>query len=439
MNTLTKTSTLRNPRKRDLLICCLLVFSFCYELPLIELTSYDRFNPRLVDVMTIFALFTTKWRRNKNNSLVRAWEYLTIIFVCAAIIAFLFLLPRQYGYYSIFFAGKYVETLLGIWILTGFNWQNHHIEKMMRFFCYGMIMAGTWGVLQYIGVLGSERYLPNGELIVKQSNTILATFGITYFHSGIMGAMGAGIALTLFQRKAINKIIFALAFCASGFLALFSGSRAGLAVFLLIVAVILSKDLKTMLVSGVIIAAIASAGLYNYVSENSITAQRIQDSASHNTVEKRLKADYFGLFGEIVSFHGAKLFAVGGGFYAVPLNDTRGSGIRYRIGYGFHNIHFFPIEQAGIAAFIAAGVFWYRSLKKGFERRKEALPRCGLAIAASIFTVGWAGQIFFHGFGTENMVTFQVFIMVILISMAKKEQKTMRRASKAKPNAIEAP
>jgi hypothetical protein len=413
---------LRNPNKRDVLICSLLVLAFCYELPLIEITSYDRFNPRLVDVMTVIALIFTRWRRNPNNKLLRIWEVMTGIFVTVAVISYVVLLPPPYGYYSLFFAFKYVETLAGLWVLTGFAWQNHHIEKMLRFFCYGMIFAGAYGLLQYFGVIGSERYLPTGMLIVKQEDIILATFGITYFHSGMMGAIGTGVATALLQRKAIALPIFGLAFSASAFLALFSGSRSGLAAMIIILAIMLSKSWKHLALGGVLLGAIAGVGVVDYVRDNSVTSQRIEDTENKNSVENRLTADYLQLFGPTLKLHGIKMLLVGGGFYAVPIADSSSSdGLKYRVAYGFHNIHFFTLEQAGLGAFIIAIYFWYQVVKRGVRARHNELGRLGLAVALVIVSIGWVGQIFYHGFGTENMVTFQLFLMIALITMVKND------------------
>ncbi len=412
---------LRNPSKRDTLICCLLVFSFCYELPLIELTQYDRFNPRLVDIMTVIAVIFTRWKRNKHNKILRVWEYMTAFFVFSAFISFLLLLPRDYGYYSIFFAGKYIETLFGIWVLTGFNWQSHHIEKMFRFFCYGMIVAGIWGILQYLSILPKERYLPTGAQIITQENVIFATFGITYFHSGMMGAMGAGINIALLQRKAINKIIFGLSFSCCAFLALFSGSRAGLAALIIIVGIMVSRSFKSIAVAGIMALLLSIVGFYEFFQNNSLTAARLTGSPQHNTVENRIGADYIGLFKQISNYHGPKIFLFGGGFYAVPQETAKG--IKYRVGYGFHNIHFFTLEQAGIGPFLLAFYFWYITIKHGYKQRKDSFGRCGLAIAATIALLGWTGQIFYHGFGTENMVTFQVFSLITLTSLIKNQTK----------------
>ncbi len=419
-------SLLRDPSKLDLWICCIFVASFCYELPLIEITSYDRLNPRLVDVMTVIAFFFTSWKRNKSNKLLRAWELLTVIFVIVALISFVALLPINYGYFSLFFAIKYIETLVGIYILTGFNWQNYHIDKLLRFFCYGIIFAGVWGLLQLLGIIGSERYLPNGELIVVPPGVILATFGVTYFHSGVMGAIGCGIALLLLQRKAIFFPMFLLAFTASIFLAIFSGSRGALGMAVIIIAIMVIRNRRLFLYACVAGIIAATSGVATLVEDYSATAARLESTSEKNTVSQRLGTDYFNMFGDVVNYHGIKLLLVGGGFYAVPMPDQNGNP-KYRISYGFHNIYFFAIEQAGLLAFFAMLSFFYLSIKHALKNRKNGYATCSLAIIVGILLIGWAGQIFFHGFGTENMVTFQVFLIILLASMSKHDPKRYKR------------
>jgi len=412
---------LRSPNKRDIILCTLLLMSFCYELPLVEITAYDRFNPRLFDISLLVAALFTGWKRNKKLKIVRIWEILTGIFVFSAIISFIALLPIQYGYFSLFFAGKYIETLLALWIMTGLAWKKEHIENLLKFFCIGMIFAGIWGLLQLLGILNSERYLPNGTKIVTQSGIILATFGPTYFHSGVMGAIGTGISLSLFMNGSISKKIFAPAFLASLFLATFSGSRAALALAVFIVLVLIVKNIKYIAIStSFLFTLLLIPGVTQFMQDNSVTIQRIEDTGSHNSIERRASANYFEVMANTISVHGPSLVAVGGGFYAVPMPDRQGN-MKYRVGYGLHNIHFFTFEQAGLAAFLVALYFWYIVIRTGYKNKSHPLGRCGLGISAGIALFGWTGQIFYHGFGTENMISAQLILLALLLYYSPNE------------------
>lgn len=412
---------LRKPGKRDILLCTLLLVSLCYELPLAEITAYDRLNPRLFDVTLIIAIFFTNWKRNKKLKIVRVWEILTGIFVFSAIVSYMILLPIKYGYFSLFFAGKYIETLFALWIMTGLAWKKEHIEHLLKYFCIGMIFAGTWGLLQFIGIFDSDRYLPDGTKILMKSGIVLATFGPIYFHAGVMGAIGAGISLSLFMNRSISKKLFIPAFIASVFLASFSGSRAALALVIFIILVLVIKNFKYIAITTVLVSTILLIpGVKTFMQDNSVTVQRIEKNSVNNTIERRAGANYFAMMANTISVHGPSLILFGGGFYAVPMPDSQGN-MKYRVGYGLHNIHFVTFEQAGFAAFLVAIYFWFTAINTGYKNKEHPLGRCGLGISAGIALLGWTGQIFYHGFGTENMLSAQLILITLLLYYGNSE------------------
>ena len=72
---------------------CALILSFCYELPIYYLTSMDRLNPRLFDLVAVagvyILLFQNRGLRSPwRNPIFKWWFWLVIWFsVCAAIYA----------------------------------------------------------------------------------------------------------------------------------------------------------------------------------------------------------------------------------------------------------------------------------------------------------------------------------------------------------------
>ena len=403
------------PNKKTRNICALIIFSFFFELPLVEFTQYDRLNPRLFDLALILALFNVRWSINRANSVVLSWELLTATFVFSAIVSFALLVPIKYGLYSLFFGFKYIECLLALWILTGIQWTREDILYFLKAANLGIIVAGTWGFLQFLGYLPQERYLPTGEKIVTQEGVILATFGSTYFHSGFMGAAGAGICLLLMLKKAFPIYLTVPGVFFGLFLALFSGSRSALVMALIIIGSIVFRNTKHLVISVVCFFFLLLANpVIDYIKTNSLTFKRLEEGGA-STVEGRISANYLDLVPIYWETHGAKLLAVGGGFYVVPLPNSSGE-LKYRIGYGLHNIHFFPLEQAGVLAFLFSIYFWFIVFKKCIENyRKNEFAPLGVGLAISIFIVGWFGQIFFFGFGTENMVVFQVIMIALLL------------------------
>ena len=396
--------------------CGLLLLSLSYELPLYEVTRYDRLNPRLFDVVLVLAALFSGWRLRIKDAFVGSWLAVTLSFVLVGGLSFLFLLPDDYRYFSLFYAIKYIEIMLFLLIISGFDWSREQIVILIKCFVAGVAFAGAWGILQKLGLLPTERYLPSGELINVSQGAILSTYGPTYFHAGIMGAMGATAALALRMENRLSWLWFVLLFSLSVFLAVFAGSRAGLALFLFAAGLALfRRSLYVVLGIVVVTLVLLLPGVVDYLLGESITVQRIVDTEHANSVEGRISLGTLGQLVRLIDYHGAGIFLHGGGFYAVPMPDLTGL-VRYRVGYGIHNIHLFPLEQAGIMGFLACMTFWVVALSKAWRARSGSLGASGLSLLVGIAAIGWAGQIFFLGFGTENMLAAQLGVIYLLIT-----------------------
>jgi hypothetical protein len=397
--------------KVELCICGLLMFSFCYEMPFIFITAYDRLNPRLFDVVVVIALFLVRWRLMLSNEIIKSWFMLVLSFLAAATVSYLILLPAEFRNFAIFYAFKYVECLLALCIFSSYGSNDNRIIYLIKCFMYGLIMAGIVGILQYSGFLEIARYLPTGEQIATQDNIVLSTFGITYFHSGTMGAIGAVISLALYRDKKINTAVFMTSLFSGLFLAFFSGCRSALFMAIFMITMYLIDNMKYIFILLVLsITVYFATPAAEYLSNNSTTMQRM-DVEGESDIKTRMGIDYYEVARDYWSQHGLSLYVFGGGFYAVPMDG------QYRVGYGIHNIHLFPLEQAGLPGFLAANYFWFIVLRSAIRKRKNSYGRCALSIASGLFLFGWFGQIFYFGFGTENMVVFQVTILVLLMSI----------------------
>jgi len=219
--------------------------------------------------------------------------------------------------------------------------------------------------------------------------------------------------LALFMRGAIGKYLFVVSFVAGLFLATFAGTRAGLALAGICIAILITRKVKYIVVAVVIISTLVLIpSVTDFIGEESVTVQRLSDKRSN--VVGRLTANYFAMAGNFIKVHGISGLIAGGGFYAVPMPKPSGE-MKYRVGYGLHNIHFFPLEQAGILGFLAGIYFWYVALNAGIHRLRVPLARAGFAIAFGLVTVGWTGQIFYFGFGTVHMVAALVSFMALLL------------------------
>jgi O-antigen ligase len=97
--------------------------------------------------------------------------------------------------------------------------------------------------------------------------------------------------------------------------------------------------------------------------------------------------------------------------------------LSFRRGYGIHNIYLFSLEQGGIAAMVLFLSFVVVCLKQ--LRRMTELPASedqAFALGMWVFflgllLLGWAGQVFWRGFGTENL---NCYILVLLVLATKR-------------------
>jgi hypothetical protein len=97
-----------------------LVLSFCYERPLAELSPYDRINPRLFDLVFLVGLALLLFSRHRAplrlSKPLRVWAALVLWFCICAVIYTIFLLPIEQGMFSLFFAGRYVQGLVVLYL-----------------------------------------------------------------------------------------------------------------------------------------------------------------------------------------------------------------------------------------------------------------------------------------------------------------------------------
>ena len=99
---------------------CGLILSFCYELPLVELTTMYRVNPTFFDIFFVLGMLTVfpgLQRTSELPKLLRVWTWIVVVFCVCAVVWFP-AFPWYYGKYSLFFAVKYVEGLLMMYIIA---------------------------------------------------------------------------------------------------------------------------------------------------------------------------------------------------------------------------------------------------------------------------------------------------------------------------------
>lgn len=414
----------RSITKIGFAVMAFFMLSFAYELPIANLTGKDRLNPRLFDVAAIvlivywvFAGRSLGWRIDMQHPIVRLWVWITAAFGFAAAASIAWI-PLDIYLFTIFYMFKYVICLCVVLIFSSIPFDESNKRKL----CWVIMLGGFWtslvAFLQFFGYWEKQRFLPGGEEIALSWHGIFSTLGVTYWHLGMYSLMCFVVAIALFfsEKSLFRKILLLCLAAMFTFSIVVCGSRAAIAALGLAMALLVfRKGFKNILLGVIIVLMAIGVGQYFYGMSG--TKARV-DAKSNNTAENRIWTGPITLM-KAFDYHGPKLLITGGGFYVVPLPNAKGE-LKYRKGYGNHNIYLFPLEQAGLLAFILGLLMWYQLLKLMRRFSKErTLSEFSRGLAKSVYIyimamllVGIAGQVFWFGFGTENFTAFQVIMFI---------------------------
>ena len=400
-------------------VLAFMILSFSYELPLVNLTRYDRLNPRLFDVASVllvlywlFAGRVSGWRLTWRNPVVKSWLIVCLFFGLATASSRLWIPADKYPY-SVFFYLKYLESMVVILLTAAAPWDEEARRKALWVALVGAQWVCLYAILQYFNIVSTHRYLPTGEMIIMFEKGIYSTLGNTYFHLGMYSVLCFLIGLTLIMSSTGLAKLFSIVMTALCVVpAVLSGSKAGfLGLLISSILIVTEKQYRRIMGIAVVILCVG-VGIYLY--QTSVTRERIE-TGHGGTPMQRLMSGPLTLM-EAYREHGVRLLLVGGGFYVVPI------GGKYRIGYGNHNIFLFPLEQAGVGGFLAGLWLWF-SLRRGLIRASREgqgkLPVLNsLASAMKVFLyclmiVGIAGQVFYFGFGTEHLTDYILVMFLI--------------------------
>jgi len=411
------------------LVLSLLVMSFAYELPLINISRFDRLNPRLFDVsagvFVMYWLFAGRkrgWRLRLRVPVVWPWFWVTLFFGLATLFS-VFWIPYDTYLYSIFFFLKYLEAFIVVLIFASIPFSNEVKRKLVWVALLGGAWVSFYALLQYFGIVSTQRFLPTGKEIALFEKGIYSTLGVTYFHVGMFGVLSCliGFALFVSSTNYRDKILALLLTLLCFVPAMISGSKAGLlGLGIALILIMMQREYRSRFGAYILVLLVVAGGYLFYTK--SVARQRLEEGSGGKPAQRLLMG--FESLRDIYEYHGPRMLAVGGGFYVVPATPRMGGKPKYRVGYGNHNIFLFPLEQAGIGAFIAAIGLWV-SVAIGLWRRVRRSARDSLdgAFAASmrcyfitLMIVGIAGQVFFLGFGTEHFTVYQLLLFILAIS-----------------------
>jgi len=404
---------------------CALILSFCYELPVARLTTMNRMNPRFFDIVFIIGMITIFPNLNRTGRtprLFRIWAWIVAVFCVCAVVWFPFF-PWYYGKYVIFFALKYVEGLLCMYMVLRIPITSRQ-KKILHYLVVvgGLVVAG-YAVLEYLhGGVKPFISARTGEEVIPGEGQLWSTLGSSYFQVSLVSIASSVMALALFQSAVLpwSKLLYLGLGIFLGWPAFFSGARSGvvgcLAAWMafFILARASSKAIATAIITvAVALIVLVSPKLFSieYLAEKSVGIRRMREIK----LEERLHLSWYHF--EVYKWQGWLIPFVGGGFYVVPVTESDGS-LRFRVGYGIHNAYLFAIEQGGIAAFVLFIAFLYVCWKElSYARHSTIAADVAFATGMQAFffsmlLIAFSG-LFWLNDATGNFC-FQMLILIII-------------------------
>ncbi len=214
--------------------------------------------------------------------------------------------------------------------------------------------------------------------------------------------------------------------------AVVSGSRAAffglvLALGFLAIQPRFRKHVATYLVG------VLMAGGIAYAYERSYTKERTEKRGIETSARVRTFSGFRAL-ALTWKTHGPRLLVAGGGFMVVPI-DRGGGHLQYRAGYGNHNIHLFPLEQAGILGLVGAlWLYWRLFVYLSRQRHHwplndtdENLRSAMFAFFVCIMIVGMSGSSFWLQNLNEHFFFYELLFLGLALTPTGEPQAPVAR------------
>ncbi|MDW2113371.1 hypothetical protein R7035_07580 [Vibrio sp. 1731] len=399
-----------------------LVFvSFGYELPLINLSSADRLNPRLFDISLILGLFVWMKVRFKvvyDEEIYKIWFSLVVWFTfCVLVTAILSDFPTNINSYMFYYLFEYVKGLILLTIFMSIPRQYLDVERIFKAILLGGIITSVYCVYE-INFGTSEIVLSDALTIIKPEGYVWGPFVGSYFQIAMYLPLTFIVAVGLYCKT--RKIIYLLASLFLAWPTLYTGSRTHLFMLLFTAAVFFyftyrSAGKRVFALCTILILAPVLMLLKPSVSADKFETisrmESLENTSEHSIIGRLLLFESFDVSeydnGDLMPF-------IGGGFYVAPVNGG------FRISYGFHNIYVFAFEQSGLVGLLLFILLIYVFLKKnlrylnyGENDSNYHLILAVFAYMVASFIIGMSGHSFWRGFSTSNLNTLRLLIMAV--------------------------
>lgn len=410
----------------------LLILSYSYDRPIFLLSSVDRFNPRLYDVATFigFIWLLTKGSYTKTlNPIYQSYLKIVLWFVTCTIMGVIFYdFPIKINGFSVFFAAKYLQEVFLCFIVI--KYLHHHkinYDKLFKLIIFGGVFVSIYCVFE-LQTIGSRLIeLTSDVLVNKTKGYIWGPFRMSYFQLGNYSPIVGFITLCYsMTKKGAVKYIYMFISMFIFYPAFICGSRAsiGLVLIIFFISSLIEVKFKYWFLGFLLFTLLFIAFFPERISffiENSenITLARM------NNIEENSNDSFFGRFNHMFLwfdkfkeyiYSGYFVPIFGGGFYVAPMNGI------YRIGYGWHNIYLFAIEQSGVIGLILFFKFIKKVLvslrNKRIQLKKYTIEYWFVlavrVIFISILVIGIFGShSFWNGFSTGNLNSFRLILIII--------------------------
>lgn len=401
----------------------LIVISFSYEKPLMLLTNYDRFNPRLFDFALIIGIFVTcKTKSFYKDTIFVRWALIIFWFVICTIFGLVFYdFPVNIKYFMIFYLIEYIKGLALLFIFLRIPRATYSINTIIYPLIVGSVFVSFYCVIEYfIGI--DEVALKDSLTFKKPKELVWGPFNVSYLHIANYLPLGCTILLSKFLYTNKNRVLWLVLWLFVCWPIFFTGSRTIIFLCLISFSLVLLFSIKKRKLFRNILLCVALPTFilpFTSVLEDNYTINRLQSfesgerQGSNNSIGERM---LYAVNFDIEHYDQATYLPLfGGGFYVAPIDGN------YRVSFGFHNIYIFALEQSGLIGLVLFLGFLIAFIAKTnrFLRNNRNDPYFWFVLAIfsyiiSLFVIGWSGHTFWRGFATGNINTLRIFICIVV-------------------------
>lgn len=394
-------------------------FAFFYELPLINF-SFDRLNPRLIDVVTLWGLvlYANKLRSHVRNAIYQRWSTIVYWFVICAIISSLILLQGMMRLFSLLAAFRYIEGLILIKILLSIEIDKRILLKAILF---GLIFDAIYCVTQY-GQTTTRELAPG---VFVEFDAMTGPLSTSYFQiaqllpTAVMFSLGL---INLVAEKKKIKILLSCIAVACLWPILFTGSRTGLVLMVaaLLLYLLLQGTHKIILLVLLVLISVTLLNQLDLETTELYTISRTIDleESGKDNIDERVDV---GTSFVLSDYDNAiALPFIGAGFDIAPIKGFN------RIDYGVHSMYLYPLEQSGILGLIFFIMFLYTCVKSLWKNKSSnKLALAALALLFSTMITGLGAHNFWRGFSSGNVNTFIILFLCLAERFSNEKNKSI--------------